>query len=163
MIKPGTGTILFLPDLFLKPESLIKPKENFFATYGDGLSDVNINDLFQTHLRKKRIATVTSVMPSGRFGALNTNSFGDVTSFNEKPRGDGHKINGGYFVLNHDVFDHIHGDDTVFEDAPLSKLAANGELVSYEHDGFWKPMDTLKDKTELEELLKSGGAKWIRN
>lgn len=127
-------------------------KEPFFLTYGDGLSDVNISELLETHKKSKKYLTVTSVQPQGRFGALNLSPSNGVLSFLEKPKGDGSWINGGYFVCQPEVFDYISGDETIFEKDPMEKLANEGQMQAYLHNGFWRPMDTLRDKIELEEL-----------
>lgn len=125
--------------------------EDFCFTYGDGVSDVNINELIKFHKKQGTIATVTSVQPPGRFGSLNIK--GDkIQSFEEKPKGDGTWINGGYFVLSPKVFNYIEGDETIWERDPLQKLAREGQLSSYLHRGFWQPMDTLRDKEYLEVL-----------
>ncbi|KEK27744.1 nucleotidyl transferase [Shewanella xiamenensis] len=132
----------------------------FMLTYGDGVSDVNITELVDFHKGHGKAITMTSVQPDGRFGAIEIE--GDkITQFLEKPKGDGSWINGGFFVCQPEVFNYItEGDGTVFEQAPLQKLAENGELYSYKHHGFWKCMDTLKDKTDLDEMLKNNKAKW---
>ena len=127
-------------------------KEPFFLTYGDGLSDVNISELVKTHKKSKKYLTVTSVQPQGRFGALNLSPSNGVLSFLEKPKGDGSWINGGYFVCQPEVFDYISGDETIFEKDPMEMLAREGQMQAYLHNGFWRPMDTLRDKIELEEL-----------
>jgi len=134
--------------------------EPFMLTYGDGVSDVNIKDLVATHQQSGRHCTVTSVQPSGRFGALNLGDDNQVNSFLEKPKGDGAWINGGFFVCQPEVFDYIEGDSTVFEKSPMERLAANGQMGAYLHEGFWKPMDTLRDKIELEESWEANNAAW---
>ena len=126
--------------------------EPFFLTYGDGLSDVNISELLEIHKKSKKYLTVTSVQPQGRFGALNLSPSNGVLSFLEKPKGDGSWINGGYFVCQPEVFDYISGDETIFEKDPMEKLANEGKMQAFLHNGFWRPMDTLRDKIELEEL-----------
>jgi glucose-1-phosphate cytidylyltransferase len=134
--------------------------EPFMLTYGDGVSDVNITELVAFHKRHGKAITMTSVQPDGRFGAIEIE--GDkITKFLEKPKGDGSWINGGFFVCEPSVFNYIkNGDDTIFEQEPLQELANHGELYSYKHSGFWKCMDTLKDKHDLEVMLKSKTAKW---
>lgn len=132
----------------------------FMLTYGDGVANVNIRELVEFHQRHGKAATVTSTQPSGRFGALNMNDDGQVISFQEKPAGDGSWINGGFFVLERSVLDRINANNTVFEKEPLEGLAGDGELVAYKHSGFWQPMDTLRDKQQLEELWLSGSAPW---
>ena len=134
--------------------------KTFMLTYGDGVSDVDIEKLYEFHKSHKKYVTVTAVQPLGRFGALNLNDSNKVVSFQEKPQGDGAWINGGFFVCEPEVFDYIEGDNTVWEREPLEQLAKDGQLVAYKHDGFWKPMDTLRDKIDLENLWTSGQAKW---
>jgi glucose-1-phosphate cytidylyltransferase len=134
--------------------------EPFFLTYGDGLSDVNIAELLDTHKRENKFLTVTSVQPHGRFGALNLSESNQVISFLEKPKGDGSWINGGFFVCQPEVFDYINGDDMIFEKDPMEALAHEGKMQAFLHHGFWKPMDTLRDKVELEQLWDSGKALW---
>lgn len=135
---------------------------DFFMTYGDGLSDVNIKELRQFHLKNKKMATVTAVQPLGRFGSLDIKRGEDaVHSFLEKPVGDNYWANGGFFVLKPDIFDHIkNGDDSVWEKEPLEDIAKDGELVAFKHTGFWKSMDTLRDKIELNNLWHKGQAPW---
>jgi glucose-1-phosphate cytidylyltransferase len=134
--------------------------EPFMLTYGDGVSDVNITELVKFHQSNKKLCTVTAVQPSGRFGALNIGDEKAVNSFLEKPKGDGSWINGGFFVCQPEVFNYIEGDSTIFEKAPMEKIAADGEMKAFKHIGFWKPMDTLRDKNELEEDWVSNKAKW---
>lgn len=134
--------------------------ETFMLTYGDGVADVDINGLLEFHRQHKCMVTVTSVQPSGRFGALNLNERDKVVSFTEKPKGDGHWINGGYFVCEPPVFDFIPGDSTIWEHQPLESIAKKGEMAAYKHSGFWKPMDTLRDKLELEEAWDKNEALW---
>ena len=131
----------------------------FCFTYGDGLSDVNIGASIEFHREHGRKATVTAVLPPGRYGAIESEG-SRVTRFVEKPRGDGGLINGGFFVLSPAVLDYIEGDHTSFESVPLARLAADGELMAFEHSGFWQPMDTLRDKMHLEELWATGEAPW---
>lgn len=134
--------------------------EKFFLTYGDGVGDINIPELLNFHESKKTTLTLTSVLPEGRFGALNIeNDF--VTKFVEKPQGDGAWINGGFFVCEPEIFDYIReGDKTVFELSPMQDLSKDNQLKAYKHSGFWKPMDTLRDKHQLEALWKEGRAPW---
>lgn len=134
--------------------------EPFLLTYGDGVSDVNIRELVNFHVENGKLCTVTSVQPSGRFGALDIKDNNEVHSFLEKPKGDGSWINGGYFVCQPEIFDFIEGDATTFEKEPMEKLASEGQMVAFKHSGFWKPMDTLRDKTELEENWITGKAAW---
>jgi glucose-1-phosphate cytidylyltransferase len=132
--------------------------EEFFLTYGDGVADIDIRALLEFHRGQKVLATVTSVRPPGRFGALVTEG-SRVLTFQEKPAGNGW-INGGFFVLSPSVIDLIDGDHTVWEGEPLERLARQGQLAAYAHEGFWHPMDTLRDKNQLDELWKSGKAPW---
>jgi glucose-1-phosphate cytidylyltransferase len=134
--------------------------ETFMLTYGDGVSDVDIKALLAFHKSHGKLATVTAVQPSGRFGALALEEDDTVRSFAEKPKGDGAWINGGFFVFEPEVFDYIAGDATILERDPLEKLAANGQLVAYKHHGFWQPMDTLRDKNELNAKWDAGQARW---
>lgn len=137
----------------------IKHEEAFCLTYGDGVSDLNISDTIDFHFRHGKLATITATTPPGRFGALDIEN-GKVISFKEKPRGDGSLINGGFFVLSPKVLTLLDGDHTIWEQEPLVKLAEQGELMAYKHQGFWQPMDTLRDKHHLEELWTSGKAPW---
>jgi glucose-1-phosphate cytidylyltransferase len=137
----------------------IRDDEAFCFTYGDGLSDVNIGASVDSHRRHGRLATVTTVLPPGRYGAIEREGE-QVTRFVEKPPGDGGLINGGFFVLSPAVLDYIEGDQTSFEGELLTKLAADGQLMAFVHTGFWQPMDTLRDKNQLEELWSSGDAPW---
>lgn len=134
--------------------------KTFMLTYGDGVADVNIKELVDYHKEHGKLATLTSVQPSGRFGALTMNEKGEVESFIEKPAGDGAWINGGFFVLEPEVIDYITDDSTIWEREPLEQLSKDGELYAYKHKGFWKPMDTLRDKNELEKLWSSKKAPW---
>lgn len=133
--------------------------ETFMLTYGDGLADVDIGALLAFHSSQGKTATLTAVQPLGRFGALGVEQ-DTVTSFHEKPLGDGDWINGGFMVLEPGVFDYIDGDATTFEQEPLQGLARDGQLAAFKHAGFWQPMDTLRDKRELERLWESGVAPW---
>jgi glucose-1-phosphate cytidylyltransferase len=137
----------------------VRGEEAFCFTYGDGVSDVDIGATVRYHLSHGKAATLTATFPPGRFGALDIHN-GQVRSFMEKPRGDGAMINGGFFVLSPKVLDYLEGDDTVWEQAPLMNLARDNELMAYTHDGYWQPMDTLRDKVLLEKLWDSGRAPW---
>jgi len=137
----------------------VKDDEAFCLTYGDGVSDVDIGELIKFHRREKRLATVTGVQPPGRFGAIEMDG-NRVSGFKEKPQGDGGWINGGFFVLSPKVVDYIDGDKTVWEQEPMENLAKDAELSIYLHDGFWHPMDTLRDKRYLESLWESKSAPW---
>lgn len=135
-------------------------KERFMLTYGDGVGDVNIRTLAEFHQKNKLLATVTAVQPLGRFGSLDIRGSNKVNSFLEKPKGDNNWINAGFFVLEPEIFDYIKGNDTLWEKEPLEKLARDKNLAAFKHTGFWKPMDTLRDKNELERLWQSGQAPW---
>jgi glucose-1-phosphate cytidylyltransferase len=137
----------------------VKDEDLFCMTYGDGLSDVNITELIAFHKSKQSSATLVSTYPPARFGTLDLDGE-KVRSFAEKPKGDGGLINGGFFVLRPSVIDLIEGDQTIWEREPLERLATNGELSAFFHDGFWQPMDTLRDKIYLESLWESGKAPW---
>ncbi len=134
--------------------------EPFLMTYGDGVSNVDINALLEFHKKHGKAVTMTAVQPEGRFGALQTDANDRVLSFMEKPKGDGSWINGGFFVCEPKVLDYIQDDTTVFEQKPLEQLATEGELYTYRHTGFWKCMDTLRDKVRLNELWDNGEAQW---
>lgn len=134
-------------------------KDEFCLTYGDGVGDVDITELVCFHRKHGKKATVTAVQPAGRFGALDIKGT-KVSSFTEKPQGDGSFINGGFFVLSTDVINLIDGDQIVLERGPLETLASRGHLEAYFHKGFWQPMDTLRDKSQLEELWSAGKAPW---
>ena len=134
--------------------------ETFMLTYGDGVANININELVAFHKAHGDKCTVTSAQPSGRFGALSIDENNRVTSFVEKPKGDGAWINAGYFVCEPSVFDYIEGDQTTWEKEPMENLAHEGQMHTFKHHGFWKPMDTLRDKQELDADWTTGNAKW---
>ena len=134
-------------------------EDDFCFTYGDGIADVNIDKLIKFHKAQGTLATVTSVKPPGRFGALDINN-GKITAFKEKPEGDGNSINGGFFVLSPKVINYIDSEEIVWENQPLERLASEGQLSAYQHDGFWQPMDTLRDKALLEQIWASGEVPW---
>lgn len=135
--------------------------ETFMLTYGDGVGDVNISALVDFHKNHGKLCTVTSVQPSGRFGALDIGADGSVHSFLEKPKGDGSWINGGYMVCEPGVFDYIKdGDSTIWEKEPMEQIATSREMMAYKHHGFWRPMDTLKDKHDLNEMWNNNQALW---
>jgi glucose-1-phosphate cytidylyltransferase len=138
----------------------LQGEENFCFTYGDGVSDVNITDLIAFHRAHGLQATLTATYPPGRFGALDIDDDQRIVAFKEKPKGDGGMINGGFFVLSYKVIDLIKDDQTIWEREPLSVLAKSSQLSAFQHKGFWQPMDTLRDKTQLEELWQSGKAPW---
>ncbi len=137
----------------------VKDNAAFCFTYGDGVADVDITASIAFHQQHGKLATVTAVQPPGRYGALQMVG-PSVADFTEKPRGDGGLINGGFFVLSPRCLDRIDGDNTSWEGDPLTSLAADGQLMAFEHHGFWQPMDTLREKTQLEELWQSGRAPW---
>jgi len=137
----------------------LRDEECFCFTYGDGLSDINIKSLIEFHKAHGKEATLTAVFPPGRFGALEIEN-STVKQFQEKPRGDGALINGGFFVLSPKVLDRIDDDSTIWEQEPLKGLAKDKQLMSFKHAGFWQPMDTLRDKIYLEDLLESKKAPW---
>lgn len=135
----------------------------FMLTYGDGLSDVNISELVAFHKTHGKVLTMMSAQPEGRFGALEFQEDGCVTEFKEKPKGDGAWVNAGYFVCQPELFDYIpDGNDIIFEKEPLETVASAGELFAYRHYGFWKPMDTQRDKMQLEELISQNAAPWVK-
>ncbi len=135
--------------------------ESFMMTYGDGVANVNIVDLLKFHRDHGKLATITAVQPPGRFGAIAFDGDTDlVQCFQEKPKGDGAWINGGFFVLEPQVLDYIENDEILWEKQPLSSLSRDGQLVAYRHTGFWKPMDTLRDKLELDERWRTDNAPW---
>jgi glucose-1-phosphate cytidylyltransferase len=135
--------------------------EPFLLTYGDGVADINIDELLKFHKSHGKAMTMTSAQPDGRFGALDINGDNKVNEFQEKPKGDGSWINAGFFVCEPKVLDYItNGDSTVFEQEPLRNLAKDGEIFTYKHDGFWMPMDTLRDKNILNELWNQKKARW---
>ena len=137
----------------------VKDEEAFCFTYGDGVSDVNITELIEFHQTQDTLASVTAIQPAGRFGALDL-SGNKISAFEEKPQGDGSWVNGGYFVLSPEVMNYIDGDATTWEKEPLQTLASAGDLSAYKHDGFWHPMDTLRDNKQLNELWDNGNAPW---
>ncbi|MEK9969992.1 MAG: glucose-1-phosphate cytidylyltransferase [Ferrovibrio sp.] len=137
----------------------LQDEDSFCMTYGDGVSDIDISKSIAFHRQHGRLATMAAVTPPGRFGAL-TLEGDSVTGFREKPRGDGGLINGGFFVLSRKVLDYIADDKSIWERAPLEKLAADDQLRAFRHDGFWQPMDTVRERTVLESLWNSGKAPW---
>jgi glucose-1-phosphate cytidylyltransferase len=139
---------------------LLEKDENFMMTYGDGVADIDIKALVDAHEKSNKLATVTATYPSARFGALDIQPDGSVSGFKEKPTGDGNLINGGFFVLSTKVLDLIKDDSTVWEQEPMVSLASQKQLNAFVHKGFWTPMDTLRDKHYLNELLETGAAPW---
>lgn len=154
-----TGEATMTGGRLKRVQDFVKDEEAFCFTYGDGVADIDIPRLLDFHREKRVLATLTATYPPGRFGALDLQ--GDrVASFKEKPMGDGGRINGGFFVLSPKVIDLIRGDETIWERDPLETLAGQGQLAAYTHEGFWQPMDTLRDKLLLEDLWASGRAPW---
>ena len=154
-----TGDDTLTGGRLLRVADYVKEEDAFCFTYGDGLSDLDISASLAFHRQHGKLATVTAVQPPGRYGALQI-SGQSVYGFTEKPKGDGGLINGGFFVLSPDCLKLISDDTTTWEAEPLSQLAARGELMAFEHTGFWQPMDTLRDKNMLEDLWASGKAPW---
>lgn len=154
-----TGNNSMTGGRLLRVKDYVKNEKSFCFTYGDGVGDINLAELIKFHNSHGRKATLTSTHPPGRFGALEINN-GLVNRFMEKPKGDGGKINGGFFVMKPSIFDYIEGDETIWEQQPVGKLADEGELMAFEHEGFWQPMDTLRDKVYLENLWASNNAPW---
>jgi glucose-1-phosphate cytidylyltransferase len=136
--------------------------EDFMLTYGDGVSDVNLAELVRFHRGHGKVATVTAIQPEARFGGMELTENNRVKIFKEKPRGDGRWVNGGFFVLSSEVFDYLdeRADEMMWEDQPMELLSKSGQLMAYKHSGFWKCMDAMRDKIELEQLWQSGEAKW---
>ncbi len=132
----------------------------FLMTYGDGVGDIDLKALVKFHQKSKALATVTAVQPLGRFGTLDISTTGKVNHFLEKPQGDNNWINAGFFVLQPEIFKYIEADDIIWEKEPMEKLSREGQLTAYKHHGFWRPMDALRDKIELERLWQSGEAPW---
>lgn len=135
--------------------------EPFLLTYGDGVSDVNIDELIEFHQQHGKIATMTAVNVGQQFGVLEIEEDGSISKFREKSNSDGGVINAGYMVLNPKIFEYIEGDSTIFEKAPIENVAKDGQLVAYRHNGFWKCMDTQRDKQQLEEMIETHNAPWM--
>ena len=155
-----TGQETMTGSRLLKAKNFIG-KERFMLTYGDGVCDVNIPDLIQRHEKSGKTVTLTAVQPTGRFGAIEIAADGSVESFEEKPQGDDAWISGGFFVMEPGVFDYLtDGDSTILERKPLENLAKEGQLQAHKHTGFWKAMDTMRDKVELTDLWTKGKAPW---
>jgi glucose-1-phosphate cytidylyltransferase len=157
-----TGLATMTGGRLLRVKQLLENETHFALTYGDGVADINVSDLEEFHKKCGKIGTVTAVKPPGRFGALDIQG-SQVTRFVEKPMGDGAFINGGFFILSPQIFDYLTGDDCVFEQEPLKKLAADNNLSAYIHDGFWQCMDTLRDKQYLDSLYRENAAPWMQN
>ncbi len=141
-------------------KSLFKPGDTFMLTYGDGVADIDINKLVDFHKAHGKIATLSAVRPSARFGTLDMAEDGKITEFKEKPQTGAGWINGGYFVFNYEVFDYLENEMTILEREPLENLAREGELVAYKHPGFWHCMDTIRDRDNLNEIWAGGNAPW---
>jgi glucose-1-phosphate cytidylyltransferase len=154
-----TGDDAMTGGRLLRVARYVQDEESFCFTYGDGVGDIDVTASLAFHRGHGRAATLTATFPPGRFGALDMQDR-RVLSFKEKPRGDGAMINGGFFVLSPKVLRYLRDDTTIWEQEPLASLAADGELMAYEHHGFWQPMDTLRDKVHLEDLWSSGKAPW---
>jgi len=144
-----------------KIHDFVKNEKYFCLTYGDGVADINISELINFHISQNKLATLTATQPLGRFGALDINN-NDVINFKEKPKGDGVYINGGFFVLSPKVIKYIKDDYTSWEKEPLEWLARDSQLCAFKHDGFWQPMDTLRDKQYLEKLINTNSSPWIK-
>ncbi|MDX8378081.1 MAG: glucose-1-phosphate cytidylyltransferase [Mariprofundales bacterium] len=142
-----------------RAQAYLEPDEDFCFTYGDGVSDVNITEAIAFHKQERVFATLTAVQPPGRFGAIDMKEQ-RITSFEEKPQGDGSWINGGFFVLSPKIFTYIKDDQTIWEKVPMQQLAKDGQLAAFRHQGFWQPMDSLRDKNYLEKLWEQGEAPW---
>lgn len=155
-----TGEATMTGGRMRKAAPYLEDEEIFCMTYGDGVGDVNVQELLAFHQSHGRLATLTAVTPPARFGALEIESNDEIVSFREKPEGDGELINGGFFVLSRKVLDYIDGDQTIWERQPLERLASERQLKAFRHSGFWQPMDTLRDKNHLEELWATGQAPW---
>jgi glucose-1-phosphate cytidylyltransferase len=155
-----TGTNTMTGGRLKRVKQYVSNEDAFCFTYGDGVSDIDVTASIAFHNKHGKLATISAVSPPGRFGALDIHEDKSVTSFIEKPKGDGGLINGGFFVLSPKVIDSISECDAIWEKEPLESLANSNELVAYEHHGFWQPMDTLRDKNYLEELWNSGHAPW---
>lgn len=154
-----TGTESLTGGRLRRVADYVREEEAFCFTYGDGVSDVDISATIEFHKSHGKAATLTATFPPGRFGALDIQGQ-RIKQFTEKPKGDGALINGGFFVLSPKVLDYLEGDSTVWEHEPLQRLAEDGQLMAYEHHGFWQPMDTLRDKLYLEELWNCGEPPW---
>jgi glucose-1-phosphate cytidylyltransferase len=154
-----TGDTTLTGGRLKRVENYVRDEECFCLTYGDGLSDIDITSQIDFHKRHGKLATITAVQPPGRYGAL-TLEGSKVTGFIEKPRGDGGLINGGFFVVSPKVLDYVDSDQVAWEVGPLTALASQGELMAFEHHGFWQPMDTLRDKTQLDQLWTNNAAPW---
>jgi glucose-1-phosphate cytidylyltransferase len=163
--EPWKVTMLYTGQQTMTGGRLLKArdflgKERFILTYGDGVSDINISELIKSHERAGKYVTLTAIRPTGKFGALSLGEDSLVHSFTEKPEDGGAWINGGFFVLEPEIFRYLQGDETILERAPLEALAEEGQLNAYKHAGFWRAMDTLRDKHELTRMWTDGKAPW---
>lgn len=154
-----TGELSMTGGRLLRVSKYLQDEDSFCFTYGDGVGDIDIQATLKFHRQHGKVATLTATYPPGRFGALDIQK-GQVLNFKEKPKGDGAMINGGFFVLSPKVFDYLTDDSTVWEQEPLRKLAEDGQLMAFDHHGFWQPMDTLRDKHLLEQYWQEGSAPW---
>ena len=154
-----TGDSSMTGGRLLRVKEYLKNEKSFCFTYGDGVANINIKSLLDFHESHGKTATITTSFPPGRFGALEIDG-NQVTSFHEKPKGDGLMVNAGFFVLNSNIFDYIEDDKTVWEEGPLSTLTREEQLYAYKHNGFWKPMDTLLDKVNLNDMWNNDRAPW---
>ena len=143
-------------------EKYLTPGESFLFTYGDGVGDIDIQKVIESHNLSQKMATVTAVNPPGRFGVLDIGNDGNVNKFDEKPKKGNSWINGGFFVLETDVFKYIKDDFMPWEDEPLKTITNENQLNAYKHHGFWQPMDTIREKSILEHLYQNGGAPWVK-
>ena len=155
-----TGELTMTGGRLKRVSEYLNKDESFCFTYGDGVSDINIGNLINYHKSHDSLATLSAVNPPGRFGALSINENNKVEIFKEKPKGDGSKINGGFFVLDYEILELLTDDKTIWEKEPLEKLAHEGNLAAFMHEGFWQPMDTLRDKNYLESLWEDKTAPW---
>lgn len=157
-----TGSRIKIASPYLLSDNITnKADDNYFAlTYGDGVADINIKSLLEFHKSSGKIGTLTAVKPSGRFGALNIETDGNISNFIEKPAGDGNWVNGGFFIFEKEFLNYIPDDNVMLEQEPLQRLIESNQLNAYRHQGFWKPMDTIRDKNELETLWQTGKAPW---
>ncbi len=155
-----TGETTMTGGRLRRVKEYIKDEESFCFTYGDGVGDIDITDLINFHKKNGKLATLTATRPPGRYGALKIGLSNRIEQFQEKPEGDGSWINGGFFVLDPKVIELIDGDSVSWESEPLIQLVSKGELMAFKHDGFWQPMDTLREKNQLEDLWNSGKAPW---
>ncbi|MCL2208700.1 MAG: glucose-1-phosphate cytidylyltransferase [Treponema sp.] len=164
--EPWKVTMLYTGQDTMTGGRLLKAKaiignERFMLTYGDGVSDINIPKLISSHEKSRKLVTLTSVQPTGRFGSIEIDNDGKVSSFTEKPAGDGSWINGGFFIMEASFFNYIsEGNPTILEKKPLESVAEAGQLNAYKHTGFWRSMDTLRDKNELTDMWVNGYAPW---